>query len=46
MALKEGRFKLDDMQKFFTQESSDTLVQVAWKSCGCPIPEGIQGQVG
>ena len=26
--------------------SCDTLEQVAQRDCGCPIPGGIQGQVG
>ena len=27
-------------------EKKDTLAQVAQRSCGCPIPGGVQGQAG
>ena len=30
----------------FHSEGGDTLEQVAQGGCGCPIPEGIQGQAG
>ena len=40
--LKDGRFRLD-LRKFFTGE---TLEQVAQRSCVCPIPGSVQGQVG
>ena len=36
--LKEGRFKLDVREKFFT-ESDEALAQAAQR-CGCPIPGG------
>ena len=43
--LKEGRFGLAVMKKFFTQR-----VVRCWHSCPeklwCPIPGGAQGQVG
>ena len=43
--LKEGRFRLDVRGKFFTMR-----VVRCWNSCqrgcGCPIPGGVQGQVG
>ena len=43
--LKQGRFRLDMRWKFFTQR-----VVMHWKiaqgCCGCPIPEGTQGQAG
>ena len=41
--LKEGRFRLDVRKKFFTQ-CDEAREQVAWRDCGCPISEGIQGQ--
>ena len=28
------------------QESGEVLKQPAQKGCGCPVPGGIQGQVG
>jgi len=28
------------------QESGEVLEQAAQRGCGCPIPGGIQGQVG
>ena len=31
---------------FFYDEGSETVEQVAQRSCGCPIPGNIQGQVG
>ncbi|KAK4825966.1 hypothetical protein QYF61_003535 [Mycteria americana] len=43
--LKEGRLRLDIRRKFFTMRVV-TLAQVALRSCGCPIPGNIQGQVG
>lgn len=27
-------------------EGGETLAQVAWRSCGYPSPESVQGQVG
>jgi len=27
-------------------EGGETLEQVAQRSCGCPLPGGVQGQVG
>jgi len=44
--LRQGRFRLDIRRKFFHTEGDDTLEQVAQGGCGCPIPEGIQGQAG
>ena len=43
--LKEGRFRLDIQRKFFTQ-CGEALAQAAQRSCGCPIPGGVQGQAG
>jgi len=42
--LKEGRFRLDIRKKF--REGGETLEQVAQRSCGCPLPGSVQGQVG
>ena len=44
--LRQGRFRLDIRRKFFHTEGGDALEQVAQGGCGCPIPEGIQGQAG
>ena len=43
---KEGRFRLDTRNTFFYGEGGETLAQVAQRSCRCPIPGNIQGQVG
>ena len=43
--LKEGRFRLDIRKKFFTV-NGETLAQAAQRSCGCPLPGRVQGQVG
>ncbi|KAK4815951.1 LOW QUALITY PROTEIN: hypothetical protein QYF61_010445 [Mycteria americana] len=42
--LKKGQFRLDIRKKFFTMRVA--LEQVAHRSCGCPIPGNVQGQVG
>jgi len=39
--LKEGRFRL-----VLYYESCEALEQVAQRSCGCPLPGSVQGQVG
>jgi len=46
--LKEGRFRLDIRKKFFTMrvEGGEAQEQVARRSCGCPLPGSVQGQVG
>jgi len=48
--LKDGRFRLDIRRKFFFQMASkkhgEALAQAAQRSCGCPIPGCVQGQVG
>ena len=41
--LRQERFRLDIRRKLFTQRVV-TLEQVAQGGCGCPIPEGIQGE--
>jgi len=43
--LKEGRFTLDVRKKCFT-EGGEALAQSAQRSCGCPLPGNVQGQVG
>ncbi|KAM9643769.1 uncharacterized protein ACIBXB_012437 [Morphnus guianensis] len=42
--LKLSRFRLDVKIKFFCDEGGETLL--AQRSCGCPIPGIVQGQVG
>ncbi|RMC13053.1 hypothetical protein DUI87_10583 [Hirundo rustica rustica] len=37
--LKEGRFRLEIREKFFPIEGSETLEQVAQRSCGYPTPQ-------
>ena len=44
--LKEGRFRLDIRKKFFTVRGGETVEQFAQRSCGCPLPGSVQGQVG
>jgi len=44
--LKEGRFRLDLRKKFFPCEGGEALAQVSQRSCGCPLPGSVQGQVG
>jgi len=43
--LKEGRFRLDAREKFFTLRG-EVLEQDAQRGCGCSAPEGVQGLVG
>ncbi|PKU43552.1 hypothetical protein llap_6156 [Limosa lapponica baueri] len=38
-------FKLEEGRIFY-YEGGETLEQVAQRSCGCPIPGGVQGQAG
>ena len=38
--LKEGRFRLD------IRKGGETMEQVAQRSCGCPLPGSVHGQVG
>ena len=42
--LKEGRFRLVS-RRFFYSEPGKARAQAAQRSCGCPIPVGVQGQV-
>jgi len=44
--LIEGRLRLVIGKKFFTMGVVETLEQVAQRSCGCPLPGIVQGQVG
>ena len=44
--LKEGRFRLDVRGEVLYQESGEVLEWDAQRGCGCPIPGGVQGQVG
>ena len=34
------------MEEILYYEGSETLEYIAWRSCGCPIIESVQGQVG
>ena len=43
--LKEGQFRLDVKGSSYS-ESSEVLEQAAQRDCGCPVPGGVQGQVG
>ena len=43
--LKEGRFRLVIGEVLYC-ESGEVLEQAAQRACGCPIPGGVQGQVG
>ena len=45
MKLKEGRLRLD-VGEVLHRESGEVLEQAALRCCGCPIPGGVQGQVG
>ena len=42
---KEGRFRLDIRKKLY-YECGEALAQAAHRSCGCPLPGSVQGQVG
>ena len=43
--LKERRFRLDEGEVLY-YEGGELLEQAAQRCCGCPIPGGVQGQVG
>jgi len=34
------------MEETLYSEGDKALAQVAQRSCGCPLPESVQGQVG
>ena len=42
--LKEGRFRLKE--EILPCESGEALEQVSQRSCGCPLPGSVPGQVG
>ena len=42
--LKEGRFS--SKEEILYREGGEALAQVAQRSCGCPLPGSVQGQVG
>lgn len=44
--VKTRRFKLDVRKKFFLMRVLKPWHRVAQTSCGCPIPERVQGKVG
>ena len=33
-------------EEIFHHEGGESLAQVAQRSCGCPLPGSVQGQVG
>ena len=39
-------FRLDVRGKFFTYKSAEVLEQAVQRGYGCPVPGGVQGQVG
>jgi len=44
--VEEGKIYVGYQEEFLYYESSEVLEQVALRSCGCPVPGGVQGQVG
>jgi len=34
------------LEEILHHEGGETLAQVAQRSCGCPLPGSVQGQVG
>ena len=46
LKLKEGEFRLDFGKEIIYSEGGEALKHVAQRRCGCPIPGGVQGQVG
>ena len=43
---KEGKFRSDIRKKFFYTEVGEAVAQAVQRNCECPIPGGVQGQVG
>jgi len=46
MVLSSRRDGLDWMSGECSSESGEVLEQAAQTGCGCPLPVGVQGQVG
>jgi len=44
--LKEARFTLRYKEEILYYEGGEVLEQVAWRSCGCLLPESVQDQIG
>ena len=42
--MREGRFRLDVREKFFTM-SGEVLEQAAQRGCGCPVPEVFKARL-
>ena len=42
--MDKDRFRLKE--EILYSEGSEALAQAAQRSCGCPIPVGVQGQLG
>jgi len=42
--MDKDRFRLNE--EILYSEGSEALAQAAQRSCGCPIPGGVQGQLG
>ena len=42
---KEGRLRLESGEVLYC-ESGEVLERAAQRGCGCPVPGGVQGQVG
>ena len=47
MALtKRGKIQVRHQEEIFYSEGGEVLAQAAQRGCRCPIPGGIEGQVG
>ena len=44
--LKEGRFRFRHEEEILYCEAGEALEQAAQRSCGCPVPDSVQGQAG
>ena len=44
--LKRGEVYIRCQEKIIYLEGDEILAYAAQRSCGCPIPGGVQGQVG